>query len=92
MTELKAIRAAREMGSATMDQTHPDLLSVLHQARSLLAMPGNDFTWSSWNDAGVATREIDELIAAVEAGVLPKRSDVALLFCTHRSDARSEHK
>ncbi len=61
-------------------EAREELIEVLHQARSLLARPGNDFAWSSWEDAGAALREIDRLVYLVEAGFLPERLDVSVLF------------
>jgi hypothetical protein len=57
-----------------------ELVNVLRQARALLALPGNDFAWSSWEDASVALAELDRQIAAVESGQLPPRLDLAVLF------------
>lgn len=57
-----------------------DLVEVLRAARALLARPGNDFAWSSWEDAGAALLQVDSLIAAVQSGSLPPRLDVAVLF------------
>lgn len=63
-----------------MDAARRDLVVVLREAWALLSMPGNDFAWSSWADAGAALREVDGLIAALEAGRLPLRLDVSVLF------------
>jgi hypothetical protein len=57
-----------------------ELVSVLRAARQLAARPGNDFTWSSWSDADDAVTELDGHIATLEAGGLPPRSDVSVLF------------
>lgn len=57
-----------------------ELVEVLRAARALLARPGNDFAWSSWEDAGAAQQEVDSLIATVQSGSLPSRLDVAELF------------
>ena len=53
---------------------------MLREARALLARPGSDFTWSSWEDTGAALREVDGLIGEIEAGGLPDRHTVELLF------------
>ena len=47
---------------------------------SVLALPSNDYVWSSWEDADAALCEIDGLISAVESGALPDRLDVSVLF------------
>ncbi len=57
-----------------------ELVAVLRRARELLALPGNDFWWSSWKDASAALREIDRHIAVVERGRLPPRTDLTVLF------------
>jgi hypothetical protein len=57
-----------------------ELVDVLREARGLLALPGNDFAWSSWTDAPAALTELDRQIAALEAGQLPPRLDLAVLF------------
>src|SRR5215831_1814347 len=57
-----------------------EVVTVLREARALLARPGNDFTWSSWEDAAAALAELDRQIAALEGGELPPRLDLAVLF------------
>ena len=56
------------------------LLTVLRDTRLLLARPENDFTWSSWENAEAALREIDELIAIVSNGAWPDRRQLSVLF------------
>src|SRR5437660_466152 len=57
-----------------------ELLEVLQEARALLARPGNNFDWSGWEDADAALREMDGLIAALEAGRRPNPHAVSVLF------------
>ena len=57
-----------------------ELLDVLRATRALLARPGNDFAWSSWEGPDEALREVDGFISTVEAGGLPRRLDLARLF------------
>jgi hypothetical protein len=57
-----------------------DLIDVLKRARSFLALPDNDFMWSSWESASDALREVDALITAIASGALPPRLDIAVLF------------
>jgi hypothetical protein len=57
-----------------------ELASVLREARSLLALPGNNFDWSSWADAHAALAEVDGLVAVLEAGRLPSQLTVSVLF------------
>ena len=56
------------------------LLTVLRDTRLLLARPENDFTWSFWENAEAALREIDALIAIVSKGAWPDRRQLAVLF------------
>jgi hypothetical protein len=57
-----------------------ELMDVLRQARELLALPGNDFAWSSWKDGAAALAELDQQIAVIESGDLPPQLDLAVLF------------
>src|SRR5260370_26759412 len=57
-----------------------ELAGVLRQARVLLALPGNDFAWSSREDASAALAELDRHIAVIEGGQLPPQLDLAVLF------------
>jgi hypothetical protein len=54
------------------------LLAVLDATRALLARPGNDYAWSSFQDAEAAVAEIDELAAVVRGGGVP--SGLSILF------------
>jgi hypothetical protein len=63
-----------------MAPAYQELAEILREARSLLALPGNDYTWSSWEDAEAALAEIDALIAVLEAGRLPPRLSISVLF------------
>jgi hypothetical protein len=63
-----------------MDTDRQELIEVLGAARGLLARPGNDFGWSSWEGRDAALRELDELIAVTTAGQLPEHLDLAVLF------------
>jgi hypothetical protein len=61
-------------------EAHAKLVEVLREARSLLAIPGNDFAWSSWADAAAALTELDQHIATIEKGELPPELDLTVLF------------
>ena len=43
---------------------HP-LLKLLQEARGLLLLPENDFSWSSWASSEYAVSEMDGIIASV---------------------------
>ena len=43
------------------------LIMVLEDAKKLLALPDNDYLWSSWENAEGALKEIDELIKSAES-------------------------
>ena len=69
------------MAEATVDDPErQELLDVLRETRAMLALPDNEFMWSSWEDADDALREADGLIEQLEAGGLPYRSAVSILF------------
>ena len=63
-----------------MNAAQQELVKVLHEARRLLALPGNNFDWSSWKDAASAFAEMDDLIANIERGRLPDRITISVLF------------
>jgi hypothetical protein len=63
--------------------SNPDeIVRLLQEARRYLALPGNDFTRSSWRNTTEAQSEIDSLISRLESGNPPGRSDVAVLFAS----------
>jgi hypothetical protein len=51
----------------------PELIAVFQELRDLLARPGNNFDWSSWEDAGQALAEIDSVLQSLptRGGELP---------------------
>jgi hypothetical protein len=53
---------------------------VLEDARTLLALPDNEFLWSSWGNVTEALKEIDSLLRELEQGVLPKKDVLEILF------------
>ena len=53
------------------------LITVLKQARTFLALEGNDFSRSSWKDQNQAMAEIDAIITSLEKGSLP---EIRVLF------------
>ncbi len=69
MAEREDVEAARR-----------ELTEVLRTARALLALPDNNFDWSSWRDAGAALAEVDKLISVLEGGRLPSRLTLSVLF------------
>jgi hypothetical protein len=73
-------RSARRTASCDASNKFDNLVTVLREARTLLAWPDNDFSWSSWEDTEAAIREIDELRLRVESGSLPPRLELEVLF------------
>jgi hypothetical protein len=49
-----------------------ELVSVLLEARKLLARPGNNFIWTHWEGTEHSLAELDALIAEVTRGQVPK--------------------
>lgn len=47
------------------------LIAVLEDARTLVARPDNDFSWSSWIDQEDALHELDGILAALRSGGCP---------------------
>lgn len=47
------------------------LIAIFQEARALLARPGNDFTWSSWEDSAHAVAEVDGVITKLRQGDAP---------------------
>ena len=56
------------------------LVEVLQETRGFLARPSNDFAWSRWDSAQDALGEIDNLIKRIQAGDMPDRLDLRVLF------------
>lgn len=63
-----------------MDRAQRALVEVVSEARALLALPNNDFAWSSWRDQAAALATLDKHIAAIEDGRLPARLELTVLF------------
>lgn len=56
------------------------LIAILEEARTLVARPDNDFSWSSWGDSQTALAELDGLIAGLSAGIVPDRVTLNVIF------------
>ncbi|HSI61996.1 MAG TPA: hypothetical protein VLE43_02725 [Candidatus Saccharimonadia bacterium] len=63
-----------------MPQVAPPLLSILVEARELLARPGNEFAWSKWRCVEDALAEIDVHISHVDEGRPLEKFRLNLLF------------
>ena len=57
-----------------------ELILVLTEARKLLALPGNDFVWSSWENADAALAEIDGFLIDLQRNVPPDKLTLDVLF------------
>jgi DNA polymerase/3'-5' exonuclease PolX len=53
------------------------LIAILKETKTLLALDGNDFSWSAWLDQNQAVSEIDSIITALENGSVP---EIGVLF------------
>src|SRR4051794_24413087 len=56
------------------------LLEVLRDTRALLALPDNDFGYSTWHSAADALSELDGFISHIEAGRTFDGSNLSILF------------
>ncbi|MEZ5960133.1 MAG: hypothetical protein R3C30_06845 [Hyphomonadaceae bacterium] len=56
------------------------LIDIFERARELVALPGNDFSWSSWGDTEIAVAEIDGIIAKLQRGETPDQLTMKVLF------------
>lgn len=56
------------------------LCAVMEEARRLVCRPGNDFSWSGWEEEADAAREIDGIIFQLKSGQLPDPSQMRVLF------------
>jgi len=76
------LEITRNLLSRDPDASDPAelLIHVLEAALELLSIEGNDFTWSSWSDAGEALAEVRSILAKVKNGDLPERTEVSVLF------------
>jgi len=63
-----------------MNEATRTVVDILRETRALLALPGNDFSWSSWIDADDALREIDALIALIESGAPWRPGGASILY------------
>jgi hypothetical protein len=63
-----------------MNDAKTKLADVLREAIVWLRRPNNDFAWSSWNDDEEAISELSAHIATLEAGKLPPKLDLTVLF------------
>jgi len=56
------------------------LLDIFQRARELVALPQNDFSWSSWRDTEHALEEIDGIISELQRGASPATLQMSVLF------------
>ena len=56
------------------------IAQILVDSRALLALPKNDFSWSTWDDANEAFCEIDPLIKKLRSDEKPPRLALEVLF------------
>ena len=52
-------------------------IAILKETKALLALDGNDFSFSSWLDQTQAISEIDSIISELENGSVP---EIGVLF------------
>jgi quercetin dioxygenase-like cupin family protein len=57
-----------------------ELVIVLRAAQALVTQPGNDFAWSSWEDARAANAELSRYIDEVQTGDFSHLVDMGVIF------------
>lgn len=57
-----------------------ELLIILKEARGWVSRPGNDFSWSNWENAADALKELDDLEKRIREDGLWKPMDYSILF------------
>lgn len=56
------------------------LIDIFQRARDLVALPQNDFAWSSWRDTAHALEEVDGLLSRLQAREPVEHSEMSILF------------
>jgi hypothetical protein len=57
-----------------------NLISIMQDARKLLAIPGNDFCYSSWKGEKEALEEVDGIINRLHQELLSDKLTLKVLF------------
>lgn len=57
-----------------------NLISILQDARKLLAIPDNDFCWSSWENEKEALEEVDSIIDRLNQEIFSDKLTLEVLF------------
>ncbi len=56
------------------------LIPVFEEARRLVALPDNEFIWSSWRDTEHALEEIDGILSALTSAEVPEGLSMRVIF------------
>ncbi len=56
------------------------LIPIFEEARSLLALPDNNYDWSSWLDEEQALDEIDHVLSMLRSGAIPYWPVLVIIF------------
>ena len=64
----------------TESDDRDDLIRVFLEARTLLALPNNDYSWSSWESAHDAISEVNGIVLSLQSGHLPDMLTMQVLF------------
>ena len=67
-------------GGVDVSQPVDGLIHILESAVELVALPDNDFSWSSWTNEAEAKAELHAIISTLKSGGLPDRISVSVLF------------
>ncbi len=63
-----------------MNKARQNLIEIFQKAKILLALPDNDYAWSSWENANDAILEVDEIVSKLQSGQLPDVLTMKIIF------------
>ena len=67
------------LAGAVREPPDRQLVLLLRATNELIALPDNDFSWSSWGDAITASAEIAGLLLKAESGHITE-ADIAFIY------------
>ena len=74
------IRLKRLLSAPPLENPRLELIEILQSSIEILAIPDNDFAWSSWGDCEAAIKEIAKIIEILLTDDLPPKLQLAVIF------------